>query len=143
MGIGSRLALLLALAAIGLLSLAPTAGAVPLTLDDQCTRAPDICRQAMLLKNGNVKLQLESRGRTVQGKYTLCVKGPSGKECKEFGLNQPFEDEAYFVDRVTWQKEYPTDPGRQVVTWFYEGERLGSKLHFTLHKSGEITGPGA
>jgi hypothetical protein len=136
-----KLAALLALTTAALFSLASIARAVPLTLDDHCSRSPNICEQIMLLKNGNVKFLLESRGRAVQGEYTLCVKGPSGKECKEFELQQPFED-VYYVDKVAWKKEFPTGTGRHVVTWKYMGDRLGAKLEFTVKQSGEVTGPG-
>ena len=132
----SRLSLLLALAAVALLSLASAAGAKPTQLDQYCSPSGDICQEITLSKSGKVKFNLVSFTAAVTGTYTLCVKGPHGKECKDFALEQQADDEV-FADKVNWEKEFPTDVGHYVVKWKYMGGRLGEKLHFTVNSAGE------
>jgi hypothetical protein len=130
-----KLATLLALATAALLALVPAAGAKPIRLDHYCSSSGDICQDITLSrKSGNVKFTLISFTAAVYGPYTLCVKGPHGKECKDFVLEQLPAGEAW-EDRVVWQKEYPTDAGQYVVKWKYMGDRLGKKLRF------EVGGP--
>ncbi len=130
-----KLATLLALATAALLALVPASGATPTRLDHYCSPSGDICQEITLSKkSGNVKFSVLSATASVMGEYTLCVKGPHGKECKEFELEQ-LPDEELWADKVAWQKEYPTDAGHYVVKWKYMGDRLGKKLRF------EVEGP--
>ena len=133
----TRLALLLALTGAALLSLAAFAGATPRVLDQSCSSSGDICESVLLSKkSGAVKFELVSATAAVQGEYTLCVKGPHGKECKEFFLEQ-IPDEEIWADKVNWQKNFNDDVGKYVVKWKYMGDRLGEKLHFEVGQPGE------
>ncbi len=125
-----KLTLLLALGAVALFSLTPAAGARPTQLDDYCSPSGDYCQEITLSKNGKVKFNLFSFTPAVIGPYELCVKGPSGKECKEFELEQT--DPGVYSDKVSWQKEFPSDVGHYKVKWKYGGARLGEKLEFQV-----------
>jgi hypothetical protein len=128
-----KLALLLALGAAALFSLTPAAGARPTQLDDYCSPTGDFCQEITLSKRGQVKLNLFSFTPAVTGAYDLCVRGPSGKDCKQFELDQT--DPGVWSDKVKWQKEFPSDVGRYKVKWKYGGDRLGEKLKFRVDQA--------
>ena len=133
----SRFSLSLALGAGALLSFAALAVATPTVIDSSCSSSGDICESILLSKKGkNVKFELVSATAAVQGEYTLCVKGPHGKECKEFFLEQ-LPDEEIWADKVNWQKNFNDDVGSYVVKWKYMGDRLGEKLRFDVGQQGE------
>lgn len=133
----SRLSLSLALAAAVVLSFAGLAAAKPTVLDNSCSASGDICESILLSKkNKQIKFELLSATAAVQGEYTLCVKGPHGKECKEFFLEQ-LPDEEIWLDKVNWQKNFNDDVGSYVVKWQYMGDRLGEKLRFELEPPGD------
>src|SRR5436190_1703438 len=134
----SRFTLSLALGTAAILfAVVPTAGAQPQTLDQYCSSSGDICQSILASKKGSVKFELTSATASVQGDYTLCVKGPGGKECGDFVLEQLPDEEAW-ADRVNWAEDFPaTRSGPYVVKWKYQGERLGKKLHFEIGAQGE------
>ncbi len=133
-----KLAGLLALATAALFSLMSTAGARPQQIDDYCSPSGDICQEITLSKHGGrIKFGLYSFTAAVQGEYTLCVKGPSSKECRGFVLEQLPDEEAW-ADRVSWENNYPSTAfGPYVVKWKYMGDRLGKKLHFEVERPTE------
>ena len=138
----SRLSLSLALAATALLSLAAIAGATSRTLDSYCSESGDICEHVLQSKkSGDVKFVLQSFTPAVQGEYTLCVKGPDGKDCEDFALEEVPAEVPSYSDKVNWQKEFPNGAGSYVVKWKYQGERLGKKLHFDIGQVGEAKRP--
>ena len=133
----SRFSLSLALGAAALLSLAAMAAAKPTVLDSSCSASGDICTSILLSKkSGNVKFEIISATASVQGEYTLCVKGPHGKECEDFLLEQ-LPDEEVWADKVNWQKNFNDDFGSYVVKWKYMGDRISEKLHFEVGQQGE------
>src|SRR3954452_15850064 len=139
----SRFTLSLALGTAALLfAFVPTAGAQPQTLDQYCSSSGDICQSILASKKGNVKFELTSATASVQGDYTLCVKGPDGKECEDFVLEQ-LPDEEIWSDKVSWKKEFSGagEPGSYTVKWKYQGERIGNKLHFDIGSQGESKKP--
>jgi hypothetical protein len=127
-----------ALTTAALFSSISTAGAKPEQLDSYCSPSGDICQEITLSKHGGrIKFGLLSFTAAVQGDYTLCVKGPASKECRDFVLEQLPDEEAW-GDRVSWAKNFPaTRSGRYIVKWKYQGERLGEKLHFKIGSIGE------
>ena len=130
-----RLTLSFAIASVALLTaLVPAAGAKPTQIDDYCSPSGDICQEITISKNGNVKFGLYSFTPAVMGEYTLCVKGPSGKDCKDFELEQT--EDGVYSDRVSWQKEFDTDFGNYLVKWKYGGGLLGKKLRFEVGQEG-------
>ena len=133
-----KVAALGALATAALFSFTATAGAKPEQLDSYCSPSGDICQEITLSKHGGrIKFSLLSFTAAVQGDYTLCVKGPSTKECHDFMLEQLPDEEAW-GDRVNWADNFPaTHSGRYIVKWKYQGERLGEKLHFKIGAVGE------
>ena len=132
-----KVAVLCALATAAMFSLTSTAGATPQVLDNSCSASGDICESILLSKKSkNVKFELISATAAVQGTYTLCVKGPHGKECKDFVLEQ-LPDEEIWADKVNWQKNFNDDVGSYVVKWKYMGDRLGEKLRFEVGQPGE------
>lgn len=132
----SRFTTALALAGASLLAFAAFAAAKPQVLDSSCSASGDICESILLAKSGSVKFELVSATASVQGEYTLCVKGPHGKECEDFVLEQ-LPDEEIWADKVNWQKNFNDDTGKYVVKWKYQGDRLGEKLHFEVGSAGE------
>jgi hypothetical protein len=112
------------------IALAPAAQARPLQLDDYCSPTGDFCQEITLSKRtGWVKFNLFSFAFT--GPYEICVKGPAGKECKGFELEET--DPGVYVDKVVWQKEFrPAEVGRYKVAWKYKGSRIGEKLKFRV-----------
>lgn len=129
-----RLALSSALAAAALLvALAPAAGAKPTQIDDYCSPSGDICQEITISKSGKVKFGLYSFTPAVMGEYTLCVKGPHGKDCKDFELES---SDGGYSDKVSWQKEFDTDFGSYLVKWKYGGGLLGEKLRFEVGQEG-------
>ena len=133
-----KLAVLLALGTAALFSLSSAAGARPTQLDSYCSPSGDICQEITLSrKGGRIKFGLSSFTAAVQGDYTLCVKGPGSKECRDFVLEQ-LPDEEIWADRVSWEDNFPSTAfGPYVVKWKYMGERLGKKLHFEIGQQGE------
>ena len=125
-----KLSLSLALGAVALFSLTPAAGAKPTQLDSYCSESGDICQEITQSKNGKIKFGLFSFTPAVAGAYDLCVKGPSGKDCREFELEQT--DEGVYQDKVNWLKEFPTDVGDYKVVWRYMGAKLGKALKFNV-----------
>ena len=132
-----KLAALCALATAAFLSFTPTAGASPQVLDSSCSASGDICTSILLSKKSKqVKFEIISSTAAVQGEYTLCVKGPHGKECKDFVLEQ-LPDEEIWADKVNWQKNFDDDFGSYVVKWKYMGDRISEKLRFEVGQQGE------
>lgn len=129
-----RLTLSSALAAAILVASAGAAQAKPTQIDDYCSPSGDICQEITLSKSGKVKFNLFSFTPAVTGEYTLCVKGPHGKECKDFMLEQ-IED-SVFSDKVNWAKEFDSDFGSYLVKWKYQGGLLGKKLRFEVGQEG-------
>ncbi len=133
----TRLSLFLALAGAALLSVAALAGARPRVIDNYCSESGDFCQSILLSKKGGqIKFELVSVTAAVQGEYTLCVKGESGKQCKEFFLEQLPDEEAW-ADKVNWEENFREDLGEFVVKWKYLGNRLGEKLRFGVGGAGE------
>jgi hypothetical protein len=81
-----------------------------------------------------VKFNLFSFTPAVMGEYTLCVKGPHGKDCKDFVLEQT--DDGVYSDKVNWAKEFDSDFGSYLVKWKYQGGLLGKKLRFEVGQEG-------
>jgi hypothetical protein len=133
-----KLAMLLALGTAAVFSLTSTAGAKPAQLDDYCSPSGDICQEITLSKQGGrIKFGLTSFTAAVRGEYTLCVKGPGSKECRDFVLEQ-LPDEEIWADRVNWADNYPSTAfGPYIVKWKYMGDRLGKKLHFEVERPTE------
>lgn len=133
----SRFTLSLALAGVSLLSVAALAGASPRVLDSSCSASGDICTSILQSKkSGKVKFEIISATASVQGEYTLCVKGPHGKECEDFVLEQ-LPDEEIWQDKVSWEKNFDSDFGSYVVKWKYMGDRISDKLRFEVGQPGE------
>ena len=130
----TRFALSSALAAAILFASAAAAQAKPTQIDDYCSPSGDICQEITISKNGNVKFGLYSFTPAVTGEYTLCVKGPHGKDCKDFVLEQT--DDSVFSDKVSWTKEFDSDFGSYLVKWKYQGGPLGKKLRFEVGQEG-------
>jgi hypothetical protein len=128
----SRLSLSLALGSASLLSFAALAAATPAVIDSSCSSSGDVCESILLSKkNGHIKFELVSATASVQGTYTLCVKGPPGKECQDFVLEQ-LPDEEIWADKVNWQKNFDYSNGGYTVKWKYMGDRIDKKLHFQI-----------
>ena len=134
----SRSTLFVALACASLLAFAALAPAKqPDVIDNSCSASGDICTSILLSKkNAQVKFEIISATASVQGEYTLCVKGPHGKECKEFFLEQ-LPDEEIWADKVNWAKNFNDDFGSYVVKWKYMGDRISEKLRFDVGQQGE------
>lgn len=118
-----------------LFAFAAPAAAKPTQVDDYCSPSGDICQEITVSKSGKVKFGLYSFTAAVQGEYTLCVKGPHGKECKRFMLEA--KGRGVYSDKVTWTKEFDSDFGSYVVKWKYQGARLGKQLRFDVGQQGE------
>ena len=132
-----RFTALLTLSTAAALSLTAAVGAQPTQIDNYCSPSGDVCQEITISKKGGkVKFSLFSFTAAVQGDYTLCVKGPHGKECKDFVLEQ-LPDEEVWSDKVNWEKEFPSDFGSYLVKWKYMGEKLGKKLRFEVGQPGE------
>jgi hypothetical protein len=132
-----KLAVLAALATAALFSFTSTAGATPTVLDNSCSASGDICTSILLSKKSKqVKFEIISATAAVQGEYELCVKGPHGKECKDFVLEQ-LPDEEIWADKVNWQKNFNDDVGSYIVKWKYMGDRISEKLRFDVGQQGE------
>ncbi len=130
-----RLALSSALASAAILvAFVGAAQAKPTQIDDYCSPSGDICQEITISKSGKVKFGLYSFTPAVVGEYTLCVKGPHGKDCKDFELEQT--DDGVYSDKVSWQREFDTDFGSYLVKWKYQGGALGKKLRFEVAQEG-------
>lgn len=109
-------------------ALAPASGQSQRTsLDAYCSPSGDVCLAVNLIK-GNIKLQLQTPSFT--GDYTLCVKGPADKQCRDFELGEA--DGVYF-DRVDWARKFRDQGnGRYKVVWKLGDSKIGEALHFEL-----------
>lgn len=131
----TRLTLSSAAAAATLLAGVAAAQAKPTQIDDYCSPSGDICQEITLSKSGKVKFGLYSFTPAVMGEYTLCVKGPHGKDCKDFVLEQT--DDGVYSGKVNWEREFDSDFGSYLVKWKYQGGLLGKKLRFEVGQQGE------
>ena len=99
------------------LAFAPGAGARA-TIADTCSETGDVCMEIAVNKREKIKFAIFTQSFT--GAYELCVKGPSGKDCGEFELEQ--DSDGVYSDKVGWQKHFPSDAfGRYKVVWKYMG----------------------
>ncbi len=85
---------------------------------------------SIVIRHQEVKFEIAASA--FRGRYELCVKGGSEKQCDEFRL-EPFGD--FWTDRVDWARHFDEDVGRYKVVWKRDGDRLGEPLEF------EVDGP--
>lgn len=122
-----RFAALTALALAFTLAVAGSAAAKPQQIDGYCSPTGDFCQEITLNKKGVVKFGLQTFA--FSGEYTICVKGPSGKDCEDFRLES--RNGAY-SDKVNWQRNFPDDFGVYKVVWKLQGVKIGKALDFVV-----------
>jgi hypothetical protein len=94
-------------------------------LDSYCSPTGDYCL-GIEYQHKRVKLQIVSQAFT--GDYTLCVKGPSSRECIGFSLERI---DANYADSVDWKRRFGYQgPGTYLVQWKVGGSVLGKTLGF-------------
>ncbi len=111
-------------AAVMALSLGAASTASAAVLDDYCSPTGDYCTSVQEGKS-NLKFKLVSLA--FDGKFTLCLKGPDGKDCSDFRLAQRGD---HWEFTVTYKAN---EPGNYAVTWFYQGSKLGRTLKFVVN----------
>jgi hypothetical protein len=119
-----------ALGALGVLvAVAPAPAQNPASDAHYCSPTGDYCI-GIFVKQG-VGRTLDVSGFALRGRYTLCVRRPTGhSDCRGFAL-KPNAAGAY-ASSVRWTKHFPHRArGRHRVTWRYEGATLGRVLSFT------------
>ena len=115
-------------AALGLASFAQAgeqAQAARGELDSYCSPTGDYCL-AIQSQKGRVKLQIVSQAFT--GRYTLCVKGPQSRKCREFKLE---DIGSSYADSIDWERRFGFQgDGTYLVQWKLGGTVLGKTLGF-------------
>lgn len=96
-------------------------------VDSYCSPTGDYCTAITVSRTGKVKFALSSLA--FGGEYTICVKGPGGKECEEFELEPKGGEHR---DRVSWQRNFPSETGTHKVIWKLGGAKLGKPLFFLV-----------
>ena len=117
---------LLAFSVLAFAADAPAAGKRAV-LDAYCSPTGDVCFGVNARPSG---IKLEISTPSFSGQYTLCVRGPQRKRCRDFTLES--QDGAYF-DRVDWARKFGDQgAGRYKAVWKLGVSRLGEALHFRV-----------
>ncbi|MDX6581638.1 MAG: hypothetical protein QOI10_822 [Solirubrobacterales bacterium] len=96
-------------------------------LDAYCSPTGDYCLKITNPEGAVVKLQIKSLA--FSGAYTLCVRGPDAKNCRNYSLSHQgngYADSVGLLSQFGYQ-----GPGIYRVTWKIGGKALKKTLSFS------------
>ena len=96
------------------------------TLDSYCSSTGDYCL-AIVAQRKKVKFQISSP--SLSGGYTLCVRGPQSKQCRNYTLSS--DDGNGYFDEVGLMSQFGYQgTGIYRATWKIGGQALKKTLAF-------------
>jgi hypothetical protein len=131
------LALLAATSAPALVLLGAASAAQPVRVPSHCSKSGDVCYWIVEAGTGhNLRLTLAAKSFS---RYRICVKPQRrAATCKSFPVKK---SGAQWGGKVSWERNFPHEPGRYLVTWRQGTKRLGPPLKFTLPPDGDRREP--
>ena len=95
-------------------------------VDSYCSPTGDYCT-GITIRRQRVKFEIGTFA--FRGRYELCVRAGSRKDCEFFRLER---DHDVYTDKIDWARHFPSAPGEYKVAWKKFGHRLGPQLGFRV-----------